>query len=237
MKIGIEQTVLLCVGLLSGAAAAEEKQSEASAGADAKQDTTEKEAETNAAGSSKKKRAAPIDDARRSALNAHILLKVANPDEAHSAIKKETERLKGFLSYTDDARVTVKVPPGALSSLMTYAAEQGYLIEKTLAREDLTREIAELEGRLKSKTEILARLRRFFNDSDVAATLEIEQTMTGLVLEIESVRGRLRYLNNRADWAVLDISFQFRERDRIVYIQSPFEWLNTASLDHFIEEF
>jgi hypothetical protein len=102
-------------------------------------------------------------------------------------------------------------------------SEKGIVVEKNLERSDLTQSIAELKGRLKSKQEILSRMRSFFDDSDATATLAIEQTLTGLVIEIEQVRGALRVFGDRADWAVLDISFQFRERDRVVYVSSPFD--------------
>jgi hypothetical protein len=177
------------------------------------------------------------EGARRPALVARIVLKVVNPTEAQAAVKEEAESLGGFMSFVDNASISVKVPPKELSKLLKSVSEKGIVVDKNLERNDLTQSIAELKGRLKSKQEILSRMRTFFNDSDVQATLAIEQTLTGLVMEIEQVRGALRVLGDRADWAVLDISFQFRERDRVVYVSSPFEWLNTASLDHFLEEF
>ena len=177
------------------------------------------------------------DDGRRPALTASMMLKVVNPNDVAVLIKKEATALDGFMTYQDEGRIVIKLPPSALSALMLFSAKQGYVIEKSLGREELSQEIAELEGRLKSKTEILNRLRSFFTDSDANATLDIERNMTELVMEIETVKGRLRVLNDRADWAVVNIAFQFRERDRVVYVRSPFEWLNTANLDTFLQEF
>ena len=179
----------------------------------------------------------PSEDGLRSALTAAMVLKVVNPDDAGAAIEAASKKMNGYMSYLDSRTIVVKVPPSKLHQMMSFVVEQGYVVEKTLTREELSQEIAELEGRLKSKLEILGRLRGFFNDSDAVATLEIEQTMTGLVMEIEQVKGRLRVLNDRADWAVLNVSFTFRERDRVVYVTSPFEWLNAADLTGFIDRF
>jgi hypothetical protein len=195
----------------------------------------EKKAEANKAEANKTKEVE--DDGRRSALKSLVVLKVLNPRDAKAAVQAEAERLKGYMSYIDNHSIVLKVPPKALSEMVQFTADQGLVIEKNLEREDLTLEVAELEGRLKSKREILSRLRGFFDDSDAVATLEIEQTMNGLVMEIEQTRGRLRYLNDRSDWAVLNISFRFRERDKVMYVESDFEWLNTASLDQFLGEF
>ena len=133
--------------------------------------------------------------------------------------------------------ITVKIPPAALTTLTEKVCSMGTVLEKTLDREDVTLKIAEIEGKLKSKREILGRTRKFLDDSDVPATLEIERTMTGLVMEIEQLQGDLRVLRDRAAYVVAEISFEFRDRDKIVYVQSPFEWLNTVDVARFTEEF
>lgn len=174
---------------------------------------------------------------RRTALVSRMLLKVVNPDDARAVLEKKTAELGGFATLVEDAALSVKIPPGKLSEAIAFASSQGLVIEKTLERADLTQEIARLEGQLESKRETLARLRGFFDDSNAEATLRIEQTMTAIVAEIEQVKGQLRVAEERAKWAVVEISFEFRERDRIIYVSSPFEWLNSVGLTRFQEEF
>jgi hypothetical protein len=181
---------------------------------------------------------APADEAvRRTALVSRMILKVVNPEDARELLKQKAQEAGGFPVLITDGSIELKVPPDKLSELIAFAAENGVVVEKSLERQDLTQEIAQLEGQLKSKHGILARLRGFFDDSNVQATLRIEQTMTSLVTEMESVKGRLRVLEERSRWAFMDISFEFKQRDRIIYINSPFEWLNTVNLDRFLEEF
>jgi hypothetical protein len=183
------------------------------------------------------KPAAPIETGRQTALLSVMTLKVINPTEVRNELEKKAAELGGFPMLITDELLTIKVPPSKLSEMLQFAAEQGLVIEKTLERQDLTEQIAQLEGRLKSKLEILTRLRGFFDDSNVSATLRIEQTMTDLVAEIEEVKGQLRVARERARFAVVDIAFQFKKRDRIIYVHSPFDWLNSVTLDRFLEEF
>jgi hypothetical protein len=61
--------------------------------------------------------------------------------------------------------------------------------------------------------------------------------MTQLVSEIENIRGELRVQYDRAEYAEVSVDFEFRERDKVLYVESPFEWLNTVDLGRFIEEF
>jgi hypothetical protein len=181
--------------------------------------------------------ATPDASGRRTSLESHLILKVINPDDARATLEKKVSELGGFPMLVEDASLVIKVPPEKLSEMITFIAEQGLVLEKTLERADLTQEIARLEGQLKSKKEMLGRLRGFFDDSNTEATLRIEQTMTSIVAEIEQIKGQLRVAEERAKWAIVDISFQFHERDKIVYVSSPFEWLNSVSLDRFLEEF
>jgi hypothetical protein len=176
-------------------------------------------------------------DTRRTALVSRMVLKVVNPDEARSRLVAGVRELGGFPALATDDRLEMKVPPGRIDELLQLIAAEGLVLEKTLDRQDLTLEIAQLDGQLGAKRAVLTRLRGFFDDSGVQATLRIEQTMTELVTEIEQVKGRLRVLEERARFARVEISFRFKQRDRLIYVHSPFEWLNTVSLDRFLEEF
>ena len=177
------------------------------------------------------------NDGRATALVSRLVLKVIDPAEVRAGLSDAARELGGFPVLITNDSLTVKVPPEQLDAMLEAIGGEGRVLEKTLEREDLTEEIAQLQGRLKSKRAILVKLRSFFDDSNVAATLRIEQTMTDLVQEIEQVKGRLRVLGERSRFAVIEISFRFKQRDRIIYVHSPFEWLNSVNLDRFLEEF
>jgi hypothetical protein len=175
--------------------------------------------------------------ARQSAIAATLVLKVSSPTETVAELRQYVATLGGFPSLITNTALVLKLPPEHLSAALTRIGKAGLVMEKSLTREDLSLEIAKLEGQLESKRAILAELRRFFDTSDVAATLAIEKNMTALVVELESVKGKLRVLRERAQWVVLHVRFQFKPRDRITRVASPFEWLNTVDLDRFLTEF
>jgi hypothetical protein len=174
---------------------------------------------------------------RQSAIAATLVLKVSSPTETVAELRQYVATLGGFPSLITNTALVLKLPPEHLSAALTRIGKAGLVMEKSLTREDLSLEIAKLEGQLESKRAILAELRRFFDTSDVAATLAIEKNMTALVVELESVKGRLRVLRERAQWVVIHVRFQFKPRDRITRVASPFEWLNTVDLDRFLTEF
>jgi len=245
-KPGAWAASLLAALLLIAGGAAEAQQPKKDKGAKKKdaakteQPATTDEGATDAAGEGAaggEEPNEPVETGRQTALLSVMTLKVINPTEVRGELEKKAAELGGFPMLVTDELLTLKIPPEKLSEMLQFAADNGLVIEKTLERQDLTEQIAQLEGRLKSKLEILVRLRGFFDDSNVSATLRIEQTMTDLVAEIEEVKGQLRVARERARYAVIDIAFQFKKRDRIIYVHSPFDWLNSVKLDRFLEEF
>jgi len=174
---------------------------------------------------------------RATALTAQVVLKVVHPEQARKELLVDLERLGGFAVLVSDVELRAKVPPERIGAALDAVARRGLVVEKSLAREDLTQSIAQLEARQRSKQDIFRRLRRFLDDSDVGATLQIERQMTAIVSEVEQVAGQLRVERDRAQWAVVAVAFQFRERERIVYVHSPFQWLNSVDLDRFLGEF
>lgn len=174
---------------------------------------------------------------RLTAVTARAVLKVVHPEQVRAELAAKARELGGFPILVADDALAIKVPPDRLGALLDAVAGRGFLLEKTLSREDITQTIADLEGQLRSKDEILERLRSLFDGSDLEATLGIEQRMTEIVSELEQVKGALRVARDRARFAVVEIAFNFQERDRVVYVASPFEWINTVDLDRFLSEF
>jgi hypothetical protein len=174
---------------------------------------------------------------RQTALTARVVLKVVHPDEARRDALDDVAKLGGFPVLVTDQQLVLKVPPAKLDETLAALTARGAVLEKTMERNDLTLAIAQLEAQLRSKQEIFDRLRKLLDDSDVNATLQIERDMSQLVMEMESQKGQLRVQRERAAWALIDLAFNFRERDRLVYVHSPFQWINTVDLHRFLGDF
>jgi len=160
-----------------------------------------------------------------------------NPEDTKVSLKAEFKKIGGFATSVTDEAIVFKVPPEKLNPALEVIARHGMMLEKSIEREDLTQQMATLEGQLRSRLEVLERLRGFFDGAGFEATLDIENNMTSLVMEIEQVKGSLRVLSDRSKYTVIYVSFQFVSRDRLIYTRSPFEWLNTVGIDAVAEEF
>lgn len=174
---------------------------------------------------------------RLTALKARMTVKVVHPDEVRAKLVAAARKLGGHPMLVTDYALHLKLPPASLVDFMKLAGEQGSVLDKNLTRTDLTEPITQLEGKVRSKGEILERLRGFVDDSNVQATLRIEREMTRLVHELERVKGQLQVQRDQSTWASLQISFRYQKRGRVTYVKSPFKWLNTVDLDRFLRSF
>ena len=174
---------------------------------------------------------------RQAAIRGDLVIKVAHPAKARATLLERARALGGHPALVTSHEVELRVPPAKLATLMKEASGLGLVLKKEESRQDLTVRIAQLAGQLRSKGEILERMRKLVDDSDVSATLAIERSMGQLVGEVEAVTGELRVARERARWATLRVAFQFRERKKIIYVVSPFEWLNSVDLEKFRARF
>lgn len=174
---------------------------------------------------------------RATSLTATLVVKVVHPEEVRKAAIERAKAAGGWPTLVTEGELHLKVPHEALAATVDQLAAAGIVLQKSLQRVDLTEQIAQMQARLKSKREILERLRTFFADSDTQSTLRIEQSMTQLVIEIEHLQGELHVADASAKMATVQASFQYHQRQRISYVRSPFEWLNSLDIDRFLADF
>lgn len=181
--------------------------------------------------------AAAASDGRPVALTARVVLKVVHPKEVQHKLLDELKKLGGYPSAVTEDSLTLRVPPESLNGFVDMACENGWPLDKKLERQDLGQAVAQLEGSISAKREILAKLQGFFDKADVETTVQTERKMTSLVEQLESLQGELRYLRDRARLAVVVFDFRSRRQGRLEYQRSSFDWINTANLNYFLEEF
>ena len=152
-------------------------------------------------------------------------------------LKKQVDALLGAYgayyaneSYNDSEFETsfslyIRVPADQFEPLVA-ALENGggKVIYKDIAARDVTQQHIDLEVRLNSMREYLARYRELLKRAvSVKDILDIEERIRVLMEEIDSTEGRLRYLNDQVSYSSLQLmlikekSFRFQpdKRDRI----------------------
>ncbi len=182
-----------------------------------------------------------IDDAergaRQTAIDASLALKVAHPDQVRRQVLELTHAAGGYPTLVSDGRLDLRVPPQQVDALLAQVSQAGLVLARTLQRSDRTEIISDLQARLRTKRDIFQRLRAFLDDSNVAATLKVERSMTALVTDLERLRGELEVEQANVRNASIRITFQFHQERRVDQVVSPFGWLNTLDLEQFVGAF
>lgn len=132
-----------------------------------------------------------------------------------SAVKKYNAYISSENEFKYSSKVKnkieVRVPSNNFDSFLI-AATLGVdkFIRKEINLNDVTEEFLDIEARLKTKKEIEQRYRQLLQKAKtITDILEIEKKIGELRTEIESIEGRLNYLNNQVSLST--ITFEFYE--------------------------
>lgn len=103
----------------------------------------------------------------------------------------------------------IRVPAARFDQLLQKIELLGIRVEyKTINTQDVTEEFIDLEARLKTKKDLEIRYRELLKlGKNVKDILDIETQIGNVRAEIESMEGRLNYLNNQVTFSTLSIMY------------------------------
>ncbi len=150
----------------------------------------------------------------------------------YQRIRNATQINAGFLSNESTANeydrivqhLTIQVPSRNFDKLVDAVCKGvDHFDTKTIEAVDVTEEFVDAEARLKTKKQVEQRYQDLLKRANkISEILEIERQIGELRAEIESIEGRLRYLNNRVDYSTLDISFYKKTPEHRVVEENRF---------------
>jgi len=141
-------------------------------------------------------------------------------DDIHTTelnVTKAIETYDGYIasdqSHNRSGRKTntlvIRVPAKNFDLLLNEVTKGVKRFEtKQIQVKDVTEEFVDVEARLKTQKELEDRYLELLDQAKtVTEMLEIEQQIGNLRSEIESVEGRLQYLQSQVDYATLNLTF------------------------------
>jgi len=143
---------------------------------------------------------------------------VKNLEEAKSEIDTLVQRYGAYYeneSYNNTRyrvlyELKVRIPSDNLEKFIYGIGNGGWdLLYKEITARDVTEEFYDLSTRLENKNTYLLKYKKLLNKAkSIKEILEIEEKIRLLVEEIESVQGRLDYMNDQVDFSTLHISLR-----------------------------
>ena len=143
----------------------------------------------------------------------------------------------GFFVFQSLDRVVLRVPPTALTGLRDAITGLGDdLVAYHPAAVDLRSDLRDVDAAIAARTDTLARILVYLDDSGVSATLAFERELRALNRELERYAGRRRAILNDVAFARVTVRLSARERMTPAQQVSSFDWINTVDLYRFIDE-
>ena len=131
---------------------------------------------------------------------------------AARAAVRAAEAAGGFLeseqTKDDSTTMTVRVPPERFTAVSDALARLGAVTARTVETEDVTGDVADVDGRLKAARASVARVRTLLGRaSSIAEITNLESELTSRESDLESLETRQRALEGRTSYAAITVTF------------------------------
>lgn len=151
---------------------------------------------------------------------ADLTIEVADGEfgDAFQSVVDVAQRHGGFVlssaTQGEEARrgrITIRVPSRAYADAVGSIRELGENKRREERAQDVTEEFVDLEARLRHLTaQETVMLRLMDRAQTITDTIRVQNELTGIQLEIERIRGRLRYLEDQTSFSTINVVLEER---------------------------
>lgn len=153
---------------------------------------------------------------RKIIYSASVDMEVADFDEAQAELLRLVEQAGGYMLHFSDRRTvrqvgghfTMKVPADGFQSFLKdlESLKKGSEFRRSVRGEDVTEEFVDLSARLRAKEAVEARLLELMQQATEAKDLlEYSNELARVQEEIESYKGRIRYINENVAYSTVEL--------------------------------
>ncbi|MGI6145056.1 MAG: DUF4349 domain-containing protein [Clostridia bacterium] len=172
-----------------------------------------------------KQLAAPQDEMadktieRKLIKNAEIYLQVDDYDTAINSLKEQVVSLEGYITNetanavdskgTKRGSLQIRIPQYSFEDFLIGIKNFGKLKNSHIYSQDVTEEYIDVESRLKTMRTKEERLLNILTQSgNLSDILAVENELANTRAQLESLEGRMRYLNNQTEYSTVNISVE-----------------------------
>lgn len=172
------------------------------------------------------------------AIQAGLVLQVDDRAAALATAVSLARAEQGWFARLSDDAVTLRVPVAEAPVLVDRLDDLGVVVERSFSREDLGPTRVDLTSRIAAREAVLARYFAVLTTAGPDAVVSVEREITRAVSELEGLQGRLRVLDDRANFAVIEVGFRYRDRTPPRRSgDSPFPFLESLNVAELLADF
>jgi len=168
---------------------------------------------------------------------AHMFLAVFKVEENIKAVATVARESGGFLSQQTDASIVIRIPAAKFNSIIESIEAMGDVLHRQVQAMDVSEEFRDVEIRIQNSMQVRDRLAQLLTRATtVEESLQIERELERLTSEIERLKGRMRFLQDRIAYSTITVSFQPKEQERLNndMFRLPFDWLDSLGLQRLL---
>jgi hypothetical protein len=162
----------------------------------------------------------PLPAARMVIKTAALSVRVKDVAGANTRAIQLAEAAGGFVQSSSQweeggvrADLTLRVPPEGFLPLMKSLAALGKVEGESISGEDVTEEYYDLDARLENLGQVRSRLFALLDRAaKVTDAIEVEQQLERVGGEINQIKGRMKYLQNMAGMATINLALYTDEK-------------------------
>jgi hypothetical protein len=168
----------------------------------------------------------PVSVSRKIIRDGNMEIRVNDLEKGKSDVDTLVSRFKAYYSnetfnnadYSRGYSLMIRIPSENFEAFMAaIEAGSGEVVFKNISSRDVTEDFIDLETRLANKKNYLSRYSELLKQAKtVKDILEIQEKTRVIEEEVESVQGRLKYLNNQVDYSTLNLQIS-KKNDFSIY--------------------
>ncbi|MBQ4129492.1 MAG: DUF4349 domain-containing protein [Ruminococcus sp.] len=167
-------------------------------------------------------------------------------DDLSSSLEERAKALNGYIESSDVsgnsydyegsrfASFVFRIPSDKVEEFTAFVSENATVTNKRLNTEDVTLEYIDVESRisaLKAQKDSLEEL--LSKATSTQEIIDIRDTLTDVIYEIESYQSRLRTMDNLIDFTKITVDIYEVEHTSVVTRQSVWQRIGTNLVDNF----
>lgn len=179
-----------------------------------------------------------VSDAREGPLliyTASISLAVHQVSEKQGRIEVLATEAGGHLHHRGDMEITIRVPSESFQQVLAAILELGDVLSRDVSVQDVSEEFHDVETRIRTLEAMYARVQQLLaHANDVDHALAVEQHLERITLELERLRGRLRFLADQVSLSTITVRFTEQATVTEPRFELPFAWLRALGLPNLM---
>jgi hypothetical protein len=171
-------------------------------------------------------------------VNASMVLKTTDQKTSEARLLFAIEAMGGWLLTSNRQEIRFRLPQESVDRFLRMADSIGAKTDVSYTRTDYTNEYLKLVAGLQAKKYLLKQYFDILDSSGKEGIYPVSKEIADLQNGIEMIKGRMRGMLDRMNFAEIRIFFNFNDRKvPLVSGYSDFQWLNTVNLPSLLEDF